>query len=127
MLNSLLSFCQTDTKTASSDSGNVVLPVTIVRYMAQDLVRYDACKAENEILRSVIGVKDSTIDAQEALTLTLRKKNIAYQSTIQEYQSLDEFQSKSLEVLKNKQLKTKRQRNGFIYFSAALIVGFIIK
>lgn len=127
MLNSLSSFCQTDTKTVSSDTGNVVLPVTIVRYMAQDLVRYDACKAENEILRNVIDVKDSTIEAQEALTLVLRKKNIAYQSTIQEYQSLDEFQSKSLEIIKAKQKKTKRQRNVFIYFSTALIAALIVK
>jgi len=95
--------------------------------MTQDLIRYDACKTENEILRSVIGAKDSTIKVQDELTLTLRKKNIAYQSIIQEYQSLDEFQSKSLEVLKNKQKKTKRQRNGFIYFSTALIVALIVK
>lgn len=95
--------------------------------MTQDLIRFDACKTENEILRNVILVKDSTTKVQDELILTLRKKNIAYQSTIQEYQSLDEFQSKSLEILKNKQKKTKRQRNGFIYFSAALIVGLIVK
>ena len=123
------SFCQTDTKTASnqSDTGQVALPIKIVKYMAQDLVRYDACKEETSALRSIIAIKDSVITTQEALTLTLRKQNVAYQSTIGEFESIDAFQTGTIKSLQDKQGRTRRQRNALVYFSMALITALIIK
>lgn len=67
------------------------------------------------------------VDANEVQIGNLRNKLRSCEATNQEYQMLDEANTRTIEALKLKSGKYKRQRNVFIYFSAALIVGLIVK
>lgn len=95
--------------------------------MAQDLIRYDECKEEVSILLDVIASQDSVNRVQESINLTLRKKNIAYESTIAEYQSIDQFQTNVINLSRAKQKKLRKQRNISIGIGIAAIGAFLIK
>lgn len=123
-----LSFSQTDTKIVpQQNDSTVVLPTKLVLYMVQDLVRYDITKQEVTELSKSLKLRDEQIAKQDSLALALRKKCIAYQSTITEYQYIDEANTRTISSLKDKQRKTKRQRNGFIYFSTILLTALILR
>lgn len=122
------SFCQTATKTVSLPSDSVVvLPKKLVTYMVQDLVRYDGLKEESVKKDQNIMLLTKQVDASETQLSNLRTKLRSCEATNQEYQMLDEANTRTIEALKRKSGKYKRQRNVFIYFSAALIIGIIAK
>ena len=123
-----LSLSQTDTKIVpQQNDSTVVLPSKLMLYMVQDLVRYDLTKQEVIELNNNLRLRDEQIAKQDSLSLALRKKCIAYQSTITEYQYIDEANTRAISSLKDKQRKTKRQRNGFIYFSMTLLGALILR
>jgi hypothetical protein len=59
--------------------------------------------------------------------MDLRRRLTSCEATNQEYQTIDEANTRTIEALKLKSNKHKRQRNVFIYFSTALLVGLIVK
>ena len=125
---SYISFSQTATKTVQVPKDSiVVLPTKLVTYMVQDLVRYDGLKAQMVTMNSNVELYKKQIDTQETQNNELRRKLNASQATVTEYQTIDEANQRTIEALKTKSGKIKRQRNVFIYFSAALIVGIITK
>ncbi len=127
-LTSYTSFCQTATKTVSLPSDSVVvLPRTLVTYMVQDLVRYDGLKEETMRKDESILMLTKQVNAKEVQLGSLRSRLSTCEATNQEYQMIDEANTRTIEILKHKSGKFKRQRNVFIYFSAALIAGLIVK
>jgi hypothetical protein len=95
--------------------------------MVQDLIKYDGSKERISTLNSSLSLKDSYIAKQDSMMSIYQRKVQTYQSSIQEYQLIDESNQRIIESTKLRDAKHKRQRNAFIYFSGALIIGIIAK
>jgi hypothetical protein len=95
--------------------------------MVQDLIKYDGDKERIGILNSNLSLKDSYIAKQDSMMSIYQYKVRTYEASIQEYQTIDESNQRIIESLKIRSAKRKRQRNAFMYFSGALIIGLLIK
>ncbi len=122
------SFSQTAIKTVSvSKDSIVVLPKQLVTYMVQDLIRYDGLKERMEVANTNTELLKKQVSYAEKQNEELQRKIIGLAATNKEYQLIDELNTKTIDIYKTKSAKMKRQRNAFIYFSCAALIGILVK
>ena len=95
--------------------------------MIKDLVEGDGARKQLVLQDSLITEKNKQISAKDSIVNVYRKKDIAYQSTFSEYATIDSLNQRSIESLKFKVAKYKRQRNAFRIFVGVLLIGLAIK
>jgi hypothetical protein len=124
-----ISFCQTGTKTAppSSKDSLVVLPKRLVVYMIKDLVEGDGVKKQVVQQDSLIAEKNKELSLKDSTVSIYQERDRVYQATIEEFNNIETVNQKTIETLKLRVDKYKRQRNIFRAFCGALLIGIIIK
>lgn len=81
--------------------------------MVQDLIRSDADKSKIKVLTDSLSIQQISLRKQDDLMTEYKRKINVYQSTIEEYKSIDESNQRSIELLNTKNKRYKKQRNGF--------------
>ena len=122
------SFCQTGIKTLSTNSDSTVcIPKKLGLYAIQDLIKYDCCKEENISLTNTLLYKESYIRIQDSI-ITLQKSNLNIcEGELVACTVLNKSNSKTIEVLKSKVVRVKRQRNAVAVIATGLLIGLILK
>jgi len=95
--------------------------------MVQDLIRYDGLKEQMTVSNTNIDLLKKQITYAEKQNEDLQRKISGLVATNKEYQTIDELNTKTIEIYKTKSAKLKRQRNAFIYFSCAALIGIFVK
>lgn len=95
--------------------------------MIKDLVEGDGARKQVELQDSVLTEKNKQLSAKDSIVNVYRKKDIVYQSTFSEYATIDSLNQRSIQSLKAKVAKYKRQRNVFRVFVGVLLIGLAIK
>ena len=95
--------------------------------MIKDIVRGDGCKSEVDKLNNKITKLNTQIQVQDSINYVLNQKVTAYKATVNEFQSIDDLNQKTIESLNQRINKYKRQRNAFKIFATALLFGLIVK
>ena len=127
-LTSFISFSQTATGTVSvSKDSIVVLPKQLVTYMVQDLIRYDGLKEQMSVIDNNVSLLKKQVESQEKINEDLRSKLNICRATNDEYKLMDETNIQTIETLKFKSSKIKRQRNALLLFSFSAVIGLLVK
>jgi hypothetical protein len=95
--------------------------------MVQDLIRYDGLKERMEVANTNTELLKKQVSYAEKQNEELQRKIIGLAATNKEYQLIDELNTKTIDIYKTKSAKMKRQRNAFIYFSCAALIGILVK
>ena len=119
-------FCQIGIVTQSGDS-LIALPKKTVIFMVKDIVRGDGYKEQVNILNGKIDKLNQQIQAHDSVTTTLQAKCRSYKATIDEYVTIDEVNQRTIQSLNKTSGKLRKQRNALGYFTAALLVGLIVR
>lgn len=90
--------------------------------MVQDLIRYDGLKEQVSISDKNISMLEKQVQFAEKQNEDLQAKIRGLVATNKEYETIDEVNQRTIELYKTKSAKLKRQRNVFIYFSAAALL-----
>lgn len=90
--------------------------------MVQDLIRYDGLKEQVSISDKNISMLEKQVQFAEKQNEDLQAKIRGLVATNKEYETIDQVNQKTIELYKTKSAKLKRQRNVFIYFSAAALL-----
>ncbi len=70
----VLCFLSLSNVTAQEKSDSIVLPTVWVQQAAQDLVRFDACKEENNLLKESVQITQSQYESEQKKTLVLQDR-----------------------------------------------------
>lgn len=95
--------------------------------MVQDLIRYDGLKEQMSVIDNNVSLLKKQVESQEKMNEELRSKLNICKATNDEYKLMDETNVQTIETLKLKSSKLKRQRNALLYFTCAAIVGIFVK
>jgi hypothetical protein len=95
--------------------------------MVQDLIRYDGLKQQMSVIDNNVDLLKKQVDSQEKINNDLRLKLNRCEATNKEYQFIDETNIMTIDALKLKSSKLKRQRNALLYFTCAAVIGIFVK
>lgn len=95
--------------------------------MVQDLIRYDGLKEQMSVIDNNVSLLKKQIESQEKMNEELRSKLNTCRATNDEYKLMDETNVQTIETLKFKSSKIKRQRNALLLFSFSAVIGLLVK
>lgn len=98
-----------------------------MKYLIQDLIKGDNAKKVVVQQDSLIAEKDKQLTLKDSVVFYYQQKDTIFKATTEEFGKIEAVHARNIQSLQIKVDRYRRQRNVFAAFTAALLVGLIVK
>lgn len=95
--------------------------------MIQDLIKGDNARKIVVQQDSLIMEKDKQLSIKDSVVMLYQAQDTVFKATTDEFAKIEAVHQRTIQSLQHKADKYRRQRNVFGAFTAALIIGLIVK